>query len=576
MFFGNDYLYRKIEKIEKNYFLFCGILFIVEDAMKKDKTMKKSTFVKGAFITTLGIVISKILGIVYVIPFNAVIGDKGGALYGYAYTIYLFFMSLSSAGIPLAISKIISEYQTLGYHNVKQRAFIIGKRIALLLGFVCFLVIMLFAPFLAKAILGDVTGGNTIEDVTFVVRVIGTAILIVPLLSIYRGYFEGHRFMGPSSISQVVEQVVRVLIIIFGSFLTLKVFKLSLTNAVGVALFGATAGAFASYIYLVEKRIRNKKKFNERIRSVNEPIISDKVIFKKIIIYAIPFIMIDLFKSLYNYVDMVTVVKGLVNSAGYSAMDAEVIYGMLSTWSAKFNMIVLSVSTGVVVSLIPNLAESVIKNKQADINRKITQALSMLLFLTIPMTLGISFLAKPIWTLFYGNSQYGPSVLSYYIFVGLFVGLFTAMVTTLQSLKDYKAVFGSLLVGVIIKILLNNNLLIAFNKMHFPAYYGVITASILGYLISFIICLVILGVKYKINYESVIKNFIEIMCAAILMIVILFLVHFILPIVSATRIVNLLIIIGYTLIGGCVYLFYMYKSGTLSNIFGKNLLKRKK
>lgn len=544
--------------------------------MKKDITMKKSTFVKGAFITTLGIVISKILGIVYVIPFHAVIGEKGGALYGYAYTIYLFFMSLSSAGIPLAISKIISEYQSLGYHNVKQRAFLIGKRIALLLGFVCFLLIMLFAPFLARAILGDVTGGNTIEDVTFVVRVIGTAILIVPLLSIYRGYFEGHRFMSPSSISQVVEQIVRVFIIIFGSFLAIRVFKLSLTSAVGIALFGATAGAIAAYLYLFVKRVKNKKKFNEKIRSVNEPIVSDKVILKKILIYAVPFIMIDLFKSLYNYIDMVTVVKGLVNHASYSAKDAEIVYGMLSTWSAKFNMIILSVSTGVVVSLIPNLAESVIKNKQKDVENKITQALGMLLFLTVPMTLGVSFLAKPIWTLFYGNSQYGPSVLSYYIFVGLFVGLFTAMVTTLQSLKDYKAVFTSLIVGVIVKLLLNTNLLIAFNKMHFPAYYGVITASILGYLVSFVVCLFILGLKYKINYEKVLKDFVEIMCASLLMIVVLFLLKFIIPISVSNRILNIFIILVYMIVGMMVYFYYTYKTKTIKSIFGNRLFKKKK
>ena len=544
--------------------------------MKKDITMKKSTFVKGAFITTLGIVISKILGIVYVIPFHAVIGEKGGALYGYAYTIYLFFMSLSSAGIPLAISKIISEYQSLGYHNVKQRAFLIGKRIALLLGFVCFLLIMLFAPFLARAILGDVTGGNTIEDVTFVVRVIGTAILIVPLLSIYRGYFEGHRFMSPSSISQVVEQIVRVFIIIFGSFLAIRVFKLSLTSAVGIALFGATAGAIAAYLYLFVKRVKNKKKFNEKIRSVNEPIVSDKVILKKILIYAVPFIMIDLFKSLYNYIDMVTVVKGLVNHASYSAKDAEIVYGMLSTWSAKFNMIILSVSTGVVVSLIPNLAESVIKNKQKDVENKITQALGMLLFLTVPMTLGVSFLAKPIWTLFYGNSQYGPSVLSYYIFVGLFVGLFTAMVTTLQSLKDYNAVFTSLIVGVIVKLLLNTNLLIAFNKMHFPAYYGVITASILGYLVSFVVCLFILGLKYKINYEKVLKDFVEIMCASLLMIVVLFLLKFIIPISVSNRFLNIFIILVYMIVGMMVYFYYTYKTKTIKSIFGNRLFKKKK
>ena len=105
--------------------------------MKKDKTMYKSTFLKGAFIATLGIVITKLLGVLYVIPFHAIIGEKGGALYGYAYTIYLVFISISSAGIPLAMSRIVSEYQTLGYHNAKKRAFALGKRIALLLGVVC-------------------------------------------------------------------------------------------------------------------------------------------------------------------------------------------------------------------------------------------------------------------------------------------------------------------------------------------------------------------------------------------------------------------------------------------------------
>ena len=111
--------------------------------MNKNKIMKKGSFINGMFITTLGIVISKILGIIYVVPFHAIIGEKGGALYGYAYTIYLFFMSLSSAGIPLAISKVVSEYQALGYYNTKKRAFILGKKISLILGTVSF-VIMFF------------------------------------------------------------------------------------------------------------------------------------------------------------------------------------------------------------------------------------------------------------------------------------------------------------------------------------------------------------------------------------------------------------------------------------------------
>lgn len=538
----------------------------------KDVTMKKNGFVKGAFITTIGIVIAKILGIIYVVPFHAVIGDKGGALYGYAYTIYAVFMSLASAGIPLAISKLVSEYQTLGYYNAKKRVFIIGKKISLLLGFICFLIILFAAPLLARAVLGNVTGGNTVEDVTFVIRVIGTAILIVPTLSIYRGYFEGHRLFSPPSISQVLEQIVRVLIIIFGSYVSLKVFKIDLTKSVGIALFGATVGALISYFYLLEKKIRNRKVFNEKIRTVNEPKIDDKVIFKKICYYAIPFIMIDIFKSLYNYVDMVTVVKGLVKFASFKGIDAEVIYSMLSTWANKFNMIVLAISTGVIVSLIPNLTESIVKKDHKEVEKRINQSISILLYLTIPMSLGISFLAKPIWNAFYGESLYGPSVLSFYIFVGLGICLFTLLVSIIQVLKDYKVVLVSLVVGVLLKIVLNNHLLVAFNRFGFPAYYGVITASIVGYLVSTIICFVVLRKKYDINFEGLIRNIIDILCASTLMVIVLYICKLFIPIEASRRLLNIPIILGYSVIGMIVYFGYTHFIKLTNKVFGNGIM----
>ena len=539
----------------------------------KDVTMKKGGFVKGALITTIGIVIAKILGIIYVIPFHSIIGDEGGALYGYAYTIYALFVSLASAGIPLAISKLVSEYQTMGYYKAKRKVFLLGREIALITGFVSFIIILVTAPLLAKAVLGDVVGGSSVKDVTFVIRVIGTAILIVPTLSIYRGYFEGHRLFSPPSISQVLEQIVRVAIIILGSYMAIEVFKLNLSKAVGIALFGATMGAIISYIYLVDKRIKNKKVFNEQIRTVNEPKISNKVIFKKIIYYAIPFIMIDIFKSLYNYVDMFTVVKGLVNYAKFSAIDAEVIYSMLSTWANKFNMILLAISTGVVVSLIPNLTESIVKKEHAGIEKKINQALSILLYLTVPMTLGISFLAKPIWLLFYGESTYGSSVLAYYIFVGFFIGLFTSLIIMIQTLKDKRIVLISLASGVIIKILLNNYLLKAFYNIGFPAYYGVITASIIGYLVSSIICLVVLRRKYKINFEVVVNNFINIVCASFLMVLVLFVCKLFIPITLDNRVMNIVIILAYTVIGAIVYFVYNHFSKLTNRVFGRDIFK---
>src|SRR5690554_593850 len=107
--------------------------------------MKKSSFLGGAFIVTAGIIISKIIGLIYVIPFYSIIGDKGGALYGYAYAIYGIFLSLSSSGIPLAISKIISEYNALGYYYIKEKVYKIGRILITGVGVFSFLLIMIFA-----------------------------------------------------------------------------------------------------------------------------------------------------------------------------------------------------------------------------------------------------------------------------------------------------------------------------------------------------------------------------------------------------------------------------------------------
>lgn len=541
--------------------------------MKKDVTMKKSTFINGAFIVTIGIVLTKLLGILYVIPFHSIIGDEGGALYGYAYTIYLFFISVSTAGIPLSISRVVSEYQALGFYKAKKRAFILGKRLAILLGGISFLLIIIFAPFVAKLILGDIVSSNSVNDVTFVIRIIGIAILIVPLLSIYRGYFEGHRFMSPPSISQVLEQLFRVLTIVFGSLITLKVFNASLRSTVGVALFGATVGGLIGYFYLLDKYRRNKSRFNDRARNVNEPIISDNNIIKKIMIYAIPFIMIDFFKSIYNYVDMFTVVKGLVNIANYSGKNAEIVYSMLSTWATKLNMIILAISSGIIVSLIPNVTESIVKKRKKDIQDKIVTSLCVLLYLAIPITFGISFLATPIWNIFYGNSVVGAKVLQYYIFVGLIVSVFTLLITILQCFKDYKAVFCCLVVGVIFKIIFNLSCLRTFASIGLPPYYGIITATLIGYLLSIVLSFLFLHNKYKIRFEKLTKSMIDIICASLLMLVGLMILRFFIPISSSIRLLNILIVVFYSLIGMIIYFLYCHLSGLTKSIFGNNMLK---
>ena len=245
--------------------------------------MKKNSFINGALIATIGIVLTKFLGIIYIIPFYAIIGESNIALYGYAYTIYNLFLSLSTVGIPPAMSKLISEYNTLGYYKTKQRAYKLGKNLLIILGIVLFLAMFLGAPFIANQIMGDNTGGNSKESITFVIRVISTAILVVPYLSVTKGYLQGHKFILPSSVSQVLEQIVRIAVILIGSYLCMRVFNCGVTNAIGVSVFGATIGALAALVYLLIKIKKNKKDIicvtkDEKIKEEEKKITNKEII----------------------------------------------------------------------------------------------------------------------------------------------------------------------------------------------------------------------------------------------------------------------------------------------------------
>ena len=224
--------------------------------------MKKSSFIEGTVIATVAIIFTKILGMLYVIPFYAMVGVQGSALYAYAYNIYVIFLDISSAGLPVAMSKIIKEYNTLGMLDAKVRAYKLGKRVVNFVSVAAFICLFLFAGNIASLILGDLQGGNTINDVAFVIRCVSFAILVIPFLSISKGYLQGHNIINVSSISQVIEQVVRIAVILGGSYIALNIFHLSLTTSVGIAVFGAFCGGIAAILYIVKNMHKHKKELS--------------------------------------------------------------------------------------------------------------------------------------------------------------------------------------------------------------------------------------------------------------------------------------------------------------------------
>jgi polysaccharide transporter, PST family len=537
--------------------------------------MKKNSYQQGAFIATFGIFITRAIGILFMIPFYLAVGEQGGALYGYAYNIYLIFLSLSSVGIPLAMSKIISEYNTLGYYYIKEKTFGLGKRVIFVMCLTSFFLVFCFAPQIAYLIIGDIKGGNTMSDVVFVIRIVSFAILIVPSLSVSRGYLQGQKYIAVTTASQVIEQIARVGFILIGSFIALNIFKMSLTNVVGIAVFGAFVGGLASYIYLLFKirKNRNLLKRDEEINQKEKNITSNSII-KKLIMYSTPFVIVDLSKSLYNSIDMITLVKTLVKGLNYKVTDAESIMSIISTWGASLNMIVVSVAMGIITSLIPNLTSSFVKNDMVDVRNKITKTLQILLYISIPMSVGLSFLAKPVWTAFYGNDSWGPIIFNYSIYITIFLTLFTTITVILQSLNKYKIVYICLIIAFSSKLLFNIPLIYLFNKLNMNGAYGAITSTIIGYLLAIIIFLIYMRKVLDVKYNDTLKNIIKIIFAIFIMIVGMSLLKLLIPLEPTSRLTAMFIIIIYSLIGSAIYIFITYKNKIISDIFGNELINK--
>ena len=532
--------------------------------------VKKSSFVEGTVIATIAIVFTKILGMLYVIPFYATVGKAGGALYAYAYNIYIIFLDISTAGIPTAMSKIINEYDTLNYKDAKCRAFKIGKRIIFIISLIAFLVLMIFAPFIAKTLIGDMKGGNSISDVAFTIRAVAFALLVIPFLSVSKGYLQGHKVINVSSVSQVIEQIIRIAVILVGSYVVYKVLGLPLKYAIGLAVSGAFFGGLFAYLYVFIK-IRRSKKELDLTGNLKKDNIANKEIVKKIFTYAIPFIIISACMSIYNFVNMVFINRTLAY-LDFDTKTVEFITTSITTWAPKISMIITSLAMGMTVSLIPNIVEAFTLKKWDLVNERFNKALQIIIFISLPACIGIMLLAKPVWTIFYGRDTLGFQILTVCIVIPLIQNVFMITQSTLQSLNKFKAVYLSTIIGLIVNASLDIPLMLLFNKFGL-AYVGATIATIIGYSLSIVIALTLLKKEHGLKYGETFKTTLKTLIPLVFMILVVVLLKIFIPYIDRK-----VYLVGYiaiiSIVGAITYLLISFKMGIINNVFGKEYINK--
>lgn len=530
--------------------------------------MKKNSFVEGTILASISLLIIKILGGIYVIPFYSIVGALGGALYSYAYTIYSLVINICTAGIPLAISKIVSEYTTLEMYDAKERTLKVGNRIVIILSTILFLLMFIFASQAAYIFVGDVSGGNSIESVTLVIRSISFCLLIVPLLAIKKGYLQGQKFISVSTNSQLIEQIVRIAFILVGSYISIKVYHLSEDIGVAIAVFGAFIAGLVAYIYLGIKIRKNKKEITYPAKGQVDKV-SNKSIFKKIIKYSIPLIVVSVVVDLYNMTDLSLIIRGL-SYLGYDGKTAEIIGSVMATWASKICLIVNAISIGLSISLIPYMVSNLVKKDYKAINYQLVKAIGIMLVIGIPMSVGISLLSDQIYYVFYGYSEYGGIILKMLPFSILITNIFLVINMTLQGLNKFKTVYLSSIVGLLINIVLDIPLMVLCSKIGIYPYYGAIFATMIGGGTSILIALRSLKKSMDFSYRGFVNILLKMIVPLLCMVAVVMIILYFIKDLFVSRLGMIVPCLACALFGSIIYGFIAYKNNLLYDVFGQD------
>ncbi|MEG1995523.1 MAG: oligosaccharide flippase family protein [Bacilli bacterium] len=534
--------------------------------------MKKDSFVKGTIIASASIILVKVIGALYNIPFYSIIGPEGGSLYTYGYTIYSLFLNISTAGIPIAISKIISEYNSLGLYEAKERAFSLGKKIIYIISILSFFILFVFSKEIAFLYKGSLVGGCSINDISLIIKSVSFCLLIIPMLSLLRGYLQGHKFITPSSTSQLIEQVARISFVLMSSYIAINLLHTKVSIGVSLAVLGAFFAGLVTYFYLVYKINSNKNKFMlEKINKKDN--ISNKEIIKKIISYSIPFIIMVIAIDIYNITDVTLILRGLTK-VGYTTTEAELIASIIATWGSKLIIIINSFATGISMSLMPHMVSSNALKDNTKINKIINQSFSIILSVSFPLAIFICIFSHNVYNIFYGNSLYGPNILKLLIFISIFSSMDMIMSTILHGLNRFKLIYISMLLGFFTNACLDIPLIYLFNYIGIPAYYGTISATIIGYSLSLTIAFTFLIRKHKVNFKPLYNNIKKLVLPIILVTIIAFITHKIININTLSRLLQSLIICLYLVIFGSIYIFILYKNKGVYSIFGESIINK--
>lgn len=408
----------------------------------------KNTFIKQAGILVMAGILSRIIGFLYRIPLTGIIGDLGNGFYGFAYVIYAIVLLITSYSIPGAVSKVIAERLAKNEYRNAQKVFHCSLGYVVIVGGFASIITFFIAPFIVN------------EESILVLRVLCPTIFFSGILGVYRGYFQAHKTMVQSSISQIIEQIVNAIVSIMMAAIFVRLasgtdeINIAINGAVGSAL-GTGAGVLFALIFMFSVYQHNRKNIQCKIENdITHHTESYRSIYKIIITVVTPIILSTFIYNVNSNLNS-TIFEKVSNSINlYDPKTTSTLYGIFSGKSVVLVNVPIAIASAIATTLLPSLAGAYSLGDQKEASNQINNSLKMLMVIVIPISIGMLVFSGPIMRFMYskkGEWELAASLLRILSLNIIFTSISTLSNAVLQALGQAKKTVVNASIALIIQ-----------------------------------------------------------------------------------------------------------------------------
>ncbi|MGB7595242.1 MAG: polysaccharide biosynthesis C-terminal domain-containing protein [Erysipelotrichaceae bacterium] len=516
--------------------------------MDKNK-LRKQSIIAGGLTSTAGIFISKVMGILYVVPFSAMAGDNL-TYYARAYSIYDVILSITVAGIPFAIATMIAKYVVRDDYKTVVLIRRLSTGFLLAFGFLAMSTVLLFAGPIGGFSLKALAGSIEYERTRIVLMIISADMFCAPLLSSFRGFHQGFKNLKSYAFSQVLEQFSRIVFMLGLGFLAVYILHADSMWAVYFAIAATSISSVVAIIYFLFIDKRDYPAIKEKARIQEAPPVATKTIVREMFAIAIPYVVIILLGSNMNIANLLFFNQAML-AHGATMVQTNLLYSILSFTSAKLMSIPIVISMGFSIAIIPYLTTALEQGDRKLTRKYVEDAMDTVLYLGVPLCFFLFAISTEIYYTMYGlpNYELGGYVLAIASPVALLSTFNPILSSLMMTLRLRKVNIFNLLIGFVIALVTIYPFVMWFG---FP---GVILSSVVSSLYIMAANLYRIHENTDFSFRTLMKRLMVILLGVAAMQIVFMLLRLVgLDVVQPNRLLSLFYLGIYGVLGVAAYI----------------------